>query len=550
MVRGLQEKQYQLAAQKRHEADIKCSYYQQTVKFFERESQNNRQFNSWTCNETSPYLEKKLKAEKLHQRQSQLKSVLQKEQEQYEKELAEVKSSKNHPRDTSIEALKQKLKEKKAEQSLYLPRDCRRFQSYFYNSRDCSHPLFTKKKTYNRMSHQDTCPWSYDPRAEVKSPVKNQNHVEAAGKSTGVSDEPYFMNLEHHQTGHHSQLLGSGMKELLHEDYNQEPDPKYSARYSRRTLEATNLRGADEDQNPYNYQNQDSPVRTPERKSYSTSPSIEKSHEDETDYQKDIETIKEETLVENGKELKNGNYQHSNSENSESSYPERISPVQTSFEKIVIQRDADSEKAREKTSCENYERERSLPWMRDGPREQNLSVQMFRYLAHNDMKNQILDLGKRELLACRKQWWSQALRLRDMRNRLELMREKNLYNTMDLHLDEETKKIGLSSIELRAAHVTEREEVCKNSAIYDEDAKDIWKKWVIEDDEIAKLHPPEQRDLLLKKLEEEWKSLAIKDKDRVSDLYNNIISKSELENEHKLADAIRTASLAIAEDQY
>ena len=81
-----------------------------------------------------------------------------------------------------------------------------------------------------------------------------------------------------------------------------------------------------------------------------------------------------------------------------------------------------------------------------------------------------------------------------------------------------------------------------------EDAKDIWKKWVLEDEEITKLNPPEQREFLLNHLEEEWKNLAIKDKDRVSDLYQNIISKSELQNEHKLSEAIRNAALANATD--
>ena len=477
-VRGFQEKQYQLAAQKRHEADLRCNYYKQTVKFFERESEIAKHFNSWNVNQKSPYLQKTLKAEKLRERQSQLRLILKNEDQQYEKELKELKSKKNPPQDYSIEALKQKLKEKKAEQSLYLPRDCRRVQSYFYNTRDCS-PVnnnfqISRRSINPRMSLQDTCPWSISPRST--SPARSTKTVEAAGKSTGVLSEPYFMNLENHQTGYNSQLLGTGMKELLHEDGHQEPDPKYTARYSRRSLEQTNLRGRGEDHNPYNYRNQDSPVNSPERRSASVSPNNE-FYRDETDYQREINTIPEDDNVENGTIQENGKYQeiekledleeNLKSLNNSLRAVSASSSVQENIEKGAAKLVLDSENAREKTSCENYERERSLPWMRDGPREQNLSVQMFRYLAHNDLKRQILDLGQRELLACRKQWWSQALRLRDMRNRLELMREKNLYNTLDLHLDEESKKAGLTSIELRERRVTEREEVCQNSSIYE-----------------------------------------------------------------------------------
>lgn len=476
-VRSFQEKQYQLAAQKRHEADLKCNYYKQTVKFFERESEIAKHFNSWNLKQKSPYLEKTLKAEKLRERQVQLRSILKIEEEQYKKELKALKSKKNPLQDFSIEALKQQLKEKKAEQSLYLPRDCRRVQSYFYNTRDCSlnnNLQFSRRSINFRMNIRDTCPWSMPPQST--SPPKSPKRDEAAGKSTGVLNEPYFMNLEHHQTGQNSQLLGTGMKELLHEDGHQEPDPKYSARYSRRTLEQTNLRGRGEDHNPYNYQNQDSPVNSPERRSASVSPANGQFYEDETDYQREINTIPEDDNVENGTIQENGKHQeieslqdvelHQKSLNG-SLHSGSASSVQEDIEKGTAKLALDSENAREKTSCENYERERSLPWMRDGPREQNLSVQMFRYLAHNDLKRQILDLGQRELLACRKQWWSQALRLRDMRNRLELMREKNLYNTLDLHLDEESKKAGLGSIGLRELRVTEREEVCKNSAIYE-----------------------------------------------------------------------------------
>ena len=79
---------------------------------------------------------------------------------------------------------------------------------------------------------------------------------------------------------------------------------------------------------------------------------------------------------------------------------------------------------------------------------------------------------------------------------------------------------------------------------FSEDAKDIWEKWVEEDEDITRLNPPEQREVLLHQLEEEWKNLAMQDKDRISDLYHNIFSKTELQDEHHLVEAIKAAGLA------
>ena len=433
-------------------------------------------------NRKSPYLEKTLKAEKLRKRQDQLRSLLKDEDDRYEKELKELKLKKKQPQLVSIEALKQQLKENKAEQSLYLPRDCRRLKTYFYNTRDfhLGNQLQNSRKNNNtRMSH-----WGdFDASPECVgslSPVRNSGHVEAAGKPSNDYLDSNILDHDSHRTRRNAQLSGSGMHDLLNEGTAQEHDPKYAARYSRRSLEQTNLRTGGEDKDPYIYQNQDSPVNTPQHKSISNSPGNASSYADETDYQREILTTVDESRSENDKiedryevqenEHFQENYtsqkQSSSSGNSESGYSKAESVIQENIQKASVKRELASENAREQTSCDDYERERSLPWMRESPGHQNLSVQMFRYLAHNDLKRQILDLGKRELMACKKHSWSEALRLRDMRNRLELLREKNLYNTLDLHLNDEAKKGGLASIELRTLRVAEREEICQNSSIY------------------------------------------------------------------------------------
>lgn len=113
-----------------------------------------------------------------------------------------------------------------------------------------------------------------------------------------------------------------------------------------------------------------------------------------------------------------------------------------------------------------FEIEKSLPWLRRNPGDKNLSKQMFLYLTHNELKSKIEDFARRELHACDKHYWDEALRLRDMRNRLELIREKQLYNMDNLDLDEEVRKMGLLNIGKRAVELAERESICSDLTMY------------------------------------------------------------------------------------
>lgn len=79
----------------------------------------------------------------------------------------------------------------------------------------------------------------------------------------------------------------------------------------------------------------------------------------------------------------------------------------------------------------------------------NMSVQMYRYLKHNDLKRRIIDLCKREHFFVIKQCWDEALRLREMRNDITLLKNKNIFENVDLKMDEETRQYGLQVIKAR-----------------------------------------------------------------------------------------------------
>lgn len=117
-------------------------------------------------------------------------------------------------------------------------------------------------------------------------------------------------------------------------------------------------------------------------------------------------------------------------------------------------------------SMSNWEGERSLPWSRDGDREQNLSVPMYLYLLNNDIKSKISNLDQKEFEACRARKWDEALRMRGMKSKLSLTREHQLLNAVGLKLDEETRAIGMKSIEERQKVVEKREKLISDGNLY------------------------------------------------------------------------------------
>lgn len=508
MVRGLQEKQYQLAAHKRHEADLKYNYYKETVRFFTRENVNSKQFNSWCSKEMSSSPDKPLKAEQLRQRQSQLKSLFQEEQDQYAKELLELKSHKNPPPDYSIEALKRKLKEKKAEQSLYLPKDCRRFQSYFYNTRSPNQSPFGNEKINSEFTSKNDSP------ENNQSPI---NDIEFDRKTVSSTvDSQNSVNARTHQMTYHSQLLGSGVKQALYDNSREKINynsSRSSTRSSCKSLEETNIRNSDRNPSFGTIQRTQFHESSEHSQSQASAPSneiainqINASNECVTNSQENCDSNQDTHVKKNASD--------------------------ESFVSFFPQDDSsDSEKSKRNSI--------NIALMRENPKYKRQSTQMFCYLANKDLQEQIMNLSKREFQACRKQWWSQALRLREMKNKLELIKEQNMYNTLLSHRDSRTKNIERDKITERSKIISQREKICESANVYDEEAKVLWKQWILEDELSEKLDSREERNILLEQLEKEWKILNQKDKKRMDDFYHSIICKSKIQDEYNLAEDLR-----------
>lgn len=99
-------------------------------------------------------------------------------------------------------------------------------------------------------------------------------------------------------------------------------------------------------------------------------------------------------------------------------------------------------------------------WKYDDPAKRPVS-----FLTHNELVHQIQDLSSREVQACKKQNWSEALRLRDMRNRLELQREIEIFHHNDLNMNHDKRRSELSKVSERMK-LMEKRELGKNHLVY------------------------------------------------------------------------------------
>lgn len=150
------ERQYQLQAQKRHEEFLKLDYYKQTARYFEREAEAAKQFSAWGMRGTDSYadrLEKEKRAEKLESRRHELKQLLAEEDRVHEQELVEQNRIRSRPSNESLslDELRQKLIEKKAEQSLYYPSSRRRSTSFAASSSGSVEELETRSISDHRV---------------------------------------------------------------------------------------------------------------------------------------------------------------------------------------------------------------------------------------------------------------------------------------------------------------------------------------------------------------------------------------------------------------
>ncbi|XP_076375883.1 uncharacterized protein LOC143259025 [Megalopta genalis] len=544
MVGRYREKQYQLAAQRHNEAYQKYNYYQQTARYFERECRIARHYDSWNYRAVDPKgeLEKARKAERLLSRRNRLRRLFKEEEETYKRELEERRRLQSRPDEHSLEALAQKLKEKRAEQSLYLPRTCRRYQSYF------------------------VCPTK--SASSVCSTLRDTN----LGYTRVSRDSTNFVQIGNGSYRRNYKMSEYDSKSSKEDDTPEYPNRKFSARYARRSLENTNVRIEDpEEHNSYRNSTISPTVGLPGGRSedvvHADSPENLKENSQSNSYrdyarvaENPSSTSSEDHLV-NSKDVadfREGRYGPNSLETARSDKSERANEdarrTEETPSEISTHREKDrSDKYNEKEEQgkidvktkdnRQFEVEKSLPWLRMDPGDKNLSKQMFLYLTHNELKTKIEDLARRELHACNKHSWDEALRLRDMRNRLELIREKQLYNIDNLDLDEEVRKMGLLNIGKREEELAERESVCSDSTMYSQDAKAMWKKWVHEDDRSVIKDARMQREKLMNNLEKEWQDMAIRDKDRITRNYQNVMMDSTLQEEHKLSAAINQSRM-------
>ncbi|KZC12591.1 hypothetical protein WN55_03344, partial [Dufourea novaeangliae] len=529
-VSRFREKQYQLAAQKNNEAFRKYDYYQQAARYFERECRIAKHYDSWNYKNIDPKgeLEKARKRERLLVRRNKLRNLLKEEEKTYRRELEERNKPRSRPEEKSLEVLKQKLKERRAEQSLYLPKTCRRFQSYFVCPTDSTSPRWNTLKGTNLQSPR-VCRDSTN-LIHQNRPNSYPRNFEMSENDTKHTNDDDFQSPEIHSRNTSAyfarrSLQNTNVRHEGREEYDSYREHRTSPTFSAPTgrhenvVHANNKENTKEDSNPSSCLDE----VTVKLGSCSMHDRIDSQ---ENNHQQDIEIDHPEI---SGDEA--------DTPHAETFAESSARHEKDKWDRYTVQEDEARIGVNRKDNRQ-FEVEKTMPWLRMVPGDKNLSKQMFLYLTHNELKNNIEDLAKREQHACNKQSWDEALRLRDMRNRLELIREKQVYNIENLQMDEEVRKMGLLNIGKREAELTARESVCMDSTMYSEEAKEIWQKWLHEDDRSGIKDARHQREALMNNLEKEWKDLAIRDKERITHTYQHVMKDSTLQDEHKLAAGI------------
>ncbi|XP_043270439.1 uncharacterized protein [Venturia canescens] len=583
MIGRFRERRYQLTAARRNEAIIKLDHNLETARYFERECSKAKQFNVWSTSNESQHLIKSKKAESLNCRRTRLKDLLEREQESYTRECERQKTNK------TIEKVKNynpSLRlEKRAEESLYRPLNCRRIQSYFcgpyLTSQDYVRPVLrdfndrnvdrktsrvTMDKT-NLRPQDDTSlehvgkpdKWlgrdnlnhgqkNYNERMDVYK--ENSRNAKASSIYGGEGDtadanwnapceNPSFEHRPRSRKLHDSHFHLGDDEESSARDEREAAKAKYKDRYANKSLEDTNVGKEQENdklsengvdlKDEGNVENGDSNDDLNENSEHHEQDEIDRACEPERELIEECEPDEKKHQV----SLNSSSIGDKSSENFHENDEEQQlqSDAQAKQDQRDIDREVDAKASAGKSDRRHFESEKSMPWLRMIPGDKNLSEQMFLYLSHNELKERIQNLENRENQACSKHQWDEALRLRDMRNRLDLAREKNLYRRDDLRLDPEVKKLGMASIETRQRLLKSRENICTNTSMYSEEAKEIWDKWVLEDSKSILMDASVQRETLMRELEENWRSLAVDDKQRISDSFKdkNFINE-ELQN--------------------
>lgn len=419
------EQLYQLSAQKRNEGHFKFDYYRQAARYFERECGIAKQFNAWSVNEPRLEMEweKRKRINELQNRRHRLIRLLQEEQETCEKEIEELKSRRTY-RWTLDDGFYKNFKSNGAEQ-----KSCKRYLTHLSNMDN----FFVPETQQVRKSTDCS-----------KASLANTNlRLNNNGLSSSVSNQ---LNKKNHYT------LSRSMKG---QDFIK-PNKKYSQRYSHRSLEDTNLcshllRRAELDassnvistcprtsdiqriQRSGNHEYLDSSVESPEKNG-----GISNRCSNDSEMRIDRHVINEH----NGA---TGSY---------------------TVERDTTNSHRSNNLHKDKTANVMSQKElRDFSLMKlcfdDGPSEAMVNLKR-----HFELRKQIQDLAKKELHACTKHNWDEALRFRYMRNNLEVTREMNLLAKDDLKLDYVTKRKGLEYCRAKKKQLKAREYFCLNSNIY------------------------------------------------------------------------------------
>ncbi|XP_031782625.1 trichoplein keratin filament-binding protein isoform X2 [Nasonia vitripennis] len=465
------ERQYQLQAQKRHEEHVRQDYYRETARYFEREAAAAQKFNSWSTKGRECYsdrLEKLQRAENLKKRREKLRRLFAEENEKFEKELEEQRLTRRRSNEAiTLEELRQKLMEKKAEQSLYYPNACR-LRSYAFS------PTYAARK------------------------------LEALDNANNGSDSvrPVSGNSQRHTRFSTSPSIGRALYYDYEENNNNNEDNKSLTPTSRRYTESYRTAKMSE----HDKMSEHVPRSNLRFAARSNQQSMCETNLRDDDYPRECHNITHTPQENNGQYLFPSEQEEQRQQNNKSN---QTNEAQQEY------RDDDSSEAQEDRSVEERLDELNMEGRSNASSEEHTFVI--------------------------KQSFDDALRLREMRNELILLKNKNLYENQDLAIDEETRKTGLEVIAAREK-LNEKRTKMRNTGLYSDEAKDLWKQWVHEDEAIAKTETNAMRDLMLQELENEWQNLALSDKNRISQLYDRVMIGSDLQDEQKLAAVIRAAN--------
>lgn len=450
-----------------------------------------------------------------------------------------------------MESLRQRLREQRAEEGLYLPRNCRRYQSYFLRPVDLGRTRRiqdTFDRTDSRVCRDTTNLIEWQGRGSSRAYSKMS---QKESKSSEERDE-----ARHESPGCLSSQITNESATV---------NPRRTEHSAHKSLENTNVTNEDQEHREYipsrrvnlstsgsvigDFLTESGPVqvdRDKENRGNEVRPSGHQSPSGNRngsfgsmDHRPGdwAESARGGTSLEqsssNGKDYK---------ELPAAGMPSSGTSKDREYDEPDAQIAQNSQRYGSHGMEDSRESDDSFLRARTDSLNQDPAEQMFLYLTHRELKSKIEALATKELRACTKHNWDDALRFRDARNRLELIREKKFYDTENFGLNADTRKLGLAGIDKREEELAQRENACSDSTMYSEDAKVLWNKWVHEDEKSATEDTRVQREILMSKLEEEWKNLAIHDKERITRSFQSFANTSSLQEEHKLAEAISAAA--------